>query len=86
MELTRSHAIRFTELAQKVFPNDDIDIAKKATSNILSVAPLAKNEVGQVLFPSRLHLMFRGLQGIYACSNLECMMMYVNVVEKYMNY
>lgn len=72
MELTRSHAIRFTELAQKVFPNDDIDIAKKATSNILSVAPLAKNEVGQVLFPSRLHLMFRALQGIYACSNPNC--------------
>lgn len=38
----------------------------------LSIAPLAKNKDNQVLFPTRLHMMFRGLQGVYACSNPNC--------------
>ena len=48
------------------------EIAQKAVSVLLSIAPMAKNKEGQVLFPSRLHMMFRGIRGIYACANPNC--------------
>lgn len=36
------------------------------------MAPLARDENNNVLFPSRIHLFFRGLNGIYACLNPNC--------------
>lgn len=72
MECCRGKACSFEELSKKVFPNQDVEIAEKATSVLLAVAPLAKSKDGQVLFPSRIHMMFRGIQGIYACSNPCC--------------
>ncbi|CEP95573.1 DEAD/DEAH box helicase [[Clostridium] sordellii] len=72
MKICRGNGVSFTELAQKVFPDENLEIAKRATQVLLGIAPLAKNKEGQVLFPSRLHMMFRGLQGIYACSNPNC--------------
>lgn len=72
MRNCRGNAIAFNELARKVFPNENEIIARKATSVLLSIAPLAKNKEGQVLFPSRLHMMFRGIRGIYACTNPDC--------------
>lgn len=72
MKNCRGKAIAFDELAKNVFPNANESIAKKAASVLLSVAPLAKNKEGQVLFPARLHMMFRGIRGIYACSNPSC--------------
>lgn len=65
-------AIKFTHLAQKIFPDVDLKTAEKATNVILAIAPLAKSKEGQVFFPSRLHMMFRGLQGMYACVNPNC--------------
>lgn len=44
----------------------------KAFENLLLLAPLAKDENGNVLFPARIHLFFRGLNGIYACLNPKC--------------
>jgi len=72
MECCRGNAVKFSELSNKVFPDDPIEVAQKATSVVLSIAPLAKSKDGQVLFPSRLHMMFRGLQGVYACANPDC--------------
>lgn len=72
MECCRGKAVKFSELSNKVFPNESLEIAQKATSVVLSIAPLAKNREGQVLFPSRLHMMFRGLHGLYACANPNC--------------
>lgn len=72
MQSTRGNAISFSQLAQKAFPNEEAEIAQKATSAFLAIAPLAKNANNQVLYPARLHMMFRGLQGIYACSNPMC--------------
>ncbi|CDM70056.1 DEAD/DEAH box helicase domain-containing protein [Clostridium bornimense] len=71
MEKCRGNATQFDNLAYIAFPNDDKRSAKKATSAFLAIAPLAKDKE-EVLFPSRLHLMFRGLSGIYACSNPNC--------------
>lgn len=72
MDMCRGNATSFDEMALKIFPGCDVDASKKAISSILSIAPLAKNLEGQVLFPSRLHMLFRGIQGIYACSNPNC--------------
>lgn len=72
MQTCRGNATKFDELARSTFPNSPEDIAQKATSVFLAIAPLAKSIEGQVLFPARLHMMFRGLQGLYACSNPNC--------------
>ncbi len=72
MKETRERATSFDALARKVFPNVEPTLAQKATSVLLAIAPLAKNQNNQVLYPARLHMMFRGLQGIYACSNPAC--------------
>ena len=72
MKNCRGKAIAFNDLASKTFPKAKADARKKATSVLLSIATLAKNSEGQVLFPSRLHMMFRGIRGIYACSNPDC--------------
>lgn len=72
MQATRGNAMSFNQLALKAFPSDEAETAQKATSAFLAIAPLAKNANNQVLYPARLHMMFRGLQGIYACSNPMC--------------
>ena len=72
MKETRGNAISFEQLAERVFPDVDNAIAQKATSSFLAIAPLAKNKNNQVLYPARLHMLFRGLIGIYACSNPNC--------------
>ena len=72
MEKCRGKAVSFDELAKSVFPKCDRDTARRAVSVLLSVAPKAKSDTGQVLFPSRLHMMFRGISGIYACANPDC--------------
>ncbi len=72
MEKTRGHATSLGELAKYVFPRSSQDVAEKAVSVLRAIAPLAQNANGQVLYPARLHMMFRGLQGIYACTNPLC--------------
>lgn len=72
MKETRGKAISFEELASKTFPDAEDSVAQKATSTLLAVAPLAKNQYNQVLYPARLHMLFRGLQGIFACANPSC--------------
>ncbi|GMQ59610.1 hypothetical protein AN1V17_40070 [Vallitalea sediminicola] len=72
MSLCRGNAVAFNQLAKEVFPKDSNMISEKAIEVLLSIAPLARNNEGQVLFPARLHMMFRGLQGISVCSNPDC--------------
>lgn len=72
MELCRGNAFSFIKLAKELYPDETEEVAQKATSVLLAIAPLAKSKEGQVLFPSRIHMMFRGIQGIYACANPSC--------------
>lgn len=66
------NATRYSAIPEKLFPGVENNVASKALDVILSVAPLAKNESGQVLLPTKLHLFFKGLEGIYACINPQC--------------
>lgn len=68
----RGKATKFDLLCQKAFPKANNDLSHKATSLLLSLAHLAKTAEGNVFFPTRLHLMFRGLKGLSACSNPNC--------------
>lgn len=72
MKASRGNAISYQELALRTFPNSDLNVARRATETLLAIAPLAKNKDNQVLFPARLHMMFRGLQGIFVCINPNC--------------
>lgn len=72
MKETRGNATSFEKLASKAFPGAETEIAQKATSSFLAIAPLAKNRDNKVLYPARLHMMFRGLQGVFTCSNPSC--------------
>ncbi|MEG0693524.1 MAG: DEAD/DEAH box helicase, partial [Oscillospiraceae bacterium] len=68
----RGKATKFDVLSEKAFPQAPIELSRKVTSLLLSLAHLAKTPEGNVFFPTRLHLMFRGLKGISACSNPHC--------------
>lgn len=52
---------------------DDID-AKVALANLLRLGTLARENPDDLpLLPVRLHLLFRSLEGLYACINPECL-------------
>lgn len=66
----RGNAISFEELASSLFPGEAKAFA--ALDAMLTIAPLAKDRNGNVLFPARMHMLFRGFHGIYACINPDC--------------
>lgn len=68
----RGEAVSFNELASKIFPSLQPSAALKAVGVMLSIAPLARNDKDAVLFPARMHMLFRGLKGVYACTNPDC--------------
>ena len=68
----RGTAVSLYELAKEVFPTMNQEKGLKAVSVLLSIAPLARNDKGAVLFPARMHMLFRGINGIFACSNEHC--------------
>ncbi|MFD9365577.1 DEAD/DEAH box helicase [Priestia megaterium] len=71
IESISGNARIFTDIAQDVFPHVPKEIAEKATSNLLMLANAAKTN-GRVLLPVRIHLFFKGVSGIYTCTNIAC--------------
>ena len=72
VSVSRGDAKPYKDICKQAFPDAERTVARKATDILLTLATLAKNENEQVLFPVRLHMMFRGLQGLYACCNPNC--------------
>lgn len=72
LNLCRGRAISLEKVANELFPHSNPIDAQKALEILLAIMPLAKSTDGNVLFPARLHLFFRGLNGVYACSNPNC--------------
>ncbi|MCH3949588.1 MAG: DEAD/DEAH box helicase [Acidaminococcus sp.] len=72
LTLCRGSAVSLNELAQNIFPDYSHEEQLKAVNTLLTIAPLAKNEKGLILFPARMHMLFRGLKGVYACVNENC--------------
>ena len=83
---SRGHARKYGELVDVLFPNVDTDVAYHALDSILALVPFAKNTDGRVLIPTKLHLIYRGLRGIYACINPRCPESSINGLGKiYLN-
>ncbi|MCM1221458.1 MAG: DEAD/DEAH box helicase [Lachnospiraceae bacterium] len=68
-ELCRDGAKSYTELKEKIFGNNEY--AADALDALLVIVSLAKKN-DEILFPVRLHMFVRGIQGLYACSNPKC--------------
>lgn len=67
----RGSAVSLGELAGAIFPGEAEDDALQCVSALLAIAPLAKKNEA-VLFPARMHMLFRGIRGVYACANSDC--------------
>ena len=70
--LCRGEAVSISDLASSIFPQASEQDAVLAIDAMLTIAPMAKDASGSVLFPARMHMLFRGFRGVYACSNPDC--------------
>ncbi|MGF1628541.1 MAG: DEAD/DEAH box helicase [Kiloniellaceae bacterium] len=71
IDLVSGRASALTELQAALFPKC-LD-ADKATATLLALATFAKRQHdGRVLLPTRLHMFFRGLPGLFACADTAC--------------
>ena len=68
----RGNAVSLGELSSGIFPDLSQKNALKAVGVLLAIAPHAKNAKGFVLFPARMHMLFKGISGVYACANADC--------------
>lgn len=68
----RGSAVSIDELSKTIFPDLSEEDALKSISVLLAIAPLARNAKDMVLFPARMHMLFTGIKGIYACTNPNC--------------
>ncbi len=70
--ICRGQAVSMSKLCKTIFPAMQKSDALRAVSVLLAIAPLAKAANGSVLFPARMHMLFKGLTGAYACTNPNC--------------
>lgn len=68
-KLCRNGAKSYSDIKNTLFGSSKN--AEKALDALLAVVSLAAKD-GNILFPVRLHMFLRGLQGLYACSNPKC--------------
>ena len=68
----RGTAVSLEELAQQIFPDKQKEDALNGVGILLAIAPQARSEKGAVLFPARMHMLFKGIKGVYACTNPQC--------------
>lgn len=71
-QFCRGTAVSLQELATSIFPESKKEDAIHAVEVMLAIAPLAHSKEGSVLFPARMHMLFRGIKGVYACTNSDC--------------
>ena len=68
-KLCRDGAKSYTVLKKEIF--GEVEDADDALDALLVIVSLAEKG-GEILFPVRLHMFVRGIQGLYACSNPKC--------------
>jgi ATP-dependent helicase YprA (DUF1998 family) len=63
----------FTELPELLFPEAPPLVGRAAVDALLELASLARlTPEGPPILPARVHLLFRGLPGLWACVNPDC--------------
>lgn len=67
------NTIPLHRLSNELFPIQDTTASRQATEVVLALGALAKRKVdSKVLLPTRMHLFFRGIPGLYVCTNQNC--------------
>lgn len=68
-----SNAKTLFDIARESFEDDvPTKLSQSALEVLLQLGIMCKSETGKVLLGSKVHMMFRGLQGLYICSNPNC--------------
>jgi ATP-dependent helicase YprA (DUF1998 family) len=78
-KLCRDSAKSYSDIKEAIFGKSAF--SEKALDALLVLVSLAAKD-GNILFPVRLHMFLRGLQGLYACSNPKCNYAKSSVSEK----
>ena len=71
LHLCQGNALSLLELGEKLFPQLSFPGRLQAVNVMLDIAPQAAKGDNR-LFSARLHMFFRGIKGLYACSNPNC--------------
>lgn len=67
------NAREFGPLARELFPDVTPEMAERATESLLTLSNRAcLTKKNKILLPARIHLFYRGVQGLYACINPRC--------------
>jgi len=69
-EICKGNASSVREISNKIFPKTKKS-AETAIYNAFEIANYATKN-GNYIFPLRVHMLFRGLRGIFACTNPDC--------------
>lgn len=73
VRLTSGRATEFKVLSATLFPMNTPEERENATEVLLALCTFARRKKDdRVLVPTRAHLFYRGLPGIYACVNNRC--------------
>lgn len=73
LQLTSGSTIKLDNLAMVLFSGQPETTQSKATAALLALCSFAKRASdGRVFLPTRLHLFFRGLPGIFGCIDANC--------------
>lgn len=71
IELVSGKAVALGDLQETLFGRHPM--AQAALASLLALAPFARRKVDdRVLLPTRLHMFFRGLPGLFACADPTC--------------
>jgi ATP-dependent helicase YprA (DUF1998 family)/rRNA maturation protein Nop10/transposase-like protein len=71
-EICCGSATSIEEIALALFPGENLDQAVDSAYKALSIVSYAVSKTGESLFPLRVHMLFRGIRGIFACTNPDC--------------
>ncbi|WP_047155181.1 DEAD/DEAH box helicase [Aneurinibacillus tyrosinisolvens] len=66
-------AVPLNQLAHILFPKNNESTSRLATEVLIALGTIAHRKSDKKVFlPTRLHLFYRGLPGLYACTNPDC--------------
>lgn len=73
IEQVSGRATALEALTEMLAPDASPEMSHRAVDSLLSLCSQARRQKdGRVLVPTRLHLFYRGLPGLYACSDPDC--------------
>ncbi|MCI3918744.1 DEAD/DEAH box helicase [Paenibacillus sp. TRM 82003] len=73
VQLISGKAVKLAELSGIMFPGIEEKLAREATDSLIALGSYAKRGFdNKVFLPTRLHLFYRGLPGLYACVDPDC--------------